>query len=98
MELCLLHLLILIDCFFCNYYPCVLIESLSHVINLESYVCLFIKFGENLPHSFFEILKSSLFHSGDSRFQKSELGKFILIFPLKHVITSTNRFKIMGFL
>ena len=25
-----------------------------------------------------------------SKFQKSELGKFILNFPLKHVITSTN--------
>ena len=55
MELCLLHLLILIDCFLCNSYPCVLIESLSHVINQESYVHSFIKFGQNLPHSFFEI-------------------------------------------
>ena len=40
------------------------------------------KFGENLPRSFFEILKS--------KFQKSEVGKFIPNFPLKHVITSTN--------
>ena len=38
--------------------------------------------GGNLPRSFFEILKS--------KFQKSELGKFITNFPLKHVITSTN--------
>ena len=58
MELCLLNLLILIDCFLCNSYSCVLFDSLSHVIN--------------------------------SKFQKSELGKFIPNFPLKHVITSTN--------
>ena len=37
-ELCLLNLLILIDCFLCNSYPCVLFESLSHVINQESHV------------------------------------------------------------
>ena len=36
------------------------------------------KFGENLPRSIFEILKS-------------ELGKFISNFPFKHVITSTNK-------
>ena len=40
MELCLLNLLILIDCFLCNSYPCVLFESLSHVINQESHVYL----------------------------------------------------------
>ena len=41
MELCLLNLLIQID-FFCVYnsYPCVLFESLSHVINQESHVYL----------------------------------------------------------
>ena len=38
------------------------------------------KFTENLPRSFFEILK----------FQKSELGKFIATFPIKHAITSTK--------
>ena len=38
MELCLLNLLILIDCFLCNSYPCVLFESLSHVINQESHI------------------------------------------------------------
>ena len=38
MKLCLLNLLILIDCFLCNSYPCVLFESLSHVINQESHV------------------------------------------------------------
>ena len=38
MELCLLNLLILIHWFSCNYYHCVLFESLSHVINHESHV------------------------------------------------------------
>ena len=38
MELCLLNLLILIDCFLSNSYSCVLFESLSHVINQESHV------------------------------------------------------------
>ena len=38
MELCLLNLFILIDCFLSNSYPCVLLESLSHVINQESHV------------------------------------------------------------
>ena len=27
-----------IDCFLCNSYPCMLFESLSHVINQESHV------------------------------------------------------------
>ena len=39
------------------------------------------KFGENLPRFTWEI----------SKFQKSELGKFIPNFPLKHMITSTNK-------
>ena len=38
MELCLLSLLILIDCFLCNSYPCVFFENLSHVIKQESHV------------------------------------------------------------
>ena len=42
--------------------------------------CLFVKVGENVPRSFFDILK----------FQKTELGKFIPNFPLKHTITSTD--------
>ena len=89
MELCLLDLLILIDCFLCNSYPSVLFESLSHVINQEShvyswnlgkiYLVHFFKFW-NLPRFTREILK----------FQKSELGKFIRNFPVKHVITSSN--------
>ena len=38
MELFLLNLLVLIDCFLCNSYTCVPFESLSHVINQESHV------------------------------------------------------------
>ena len=67
MELCLLNLFILIGCFLCNSYPCVLFESLPHEINQEPYVTRDI-----------------------SKFQKSELGKFIPNFPFKHVIASTN--------
>ena len=36
-ELCLLNLLILIDCFLSTSYPCVLFESLPNVINQESH-------------------------------------------------------------
>ena len=89
MELSLLNLLILTDCFLCNSYPCVLFESSSHVINKEShvyswnlgkiYLAHFLKFW-NLPSETREI----------SKFQKSKLGKFIPTFPLKHVITSIN--------
>ena len=49
---------------------------------LTGITCLFVKFGENLPRLFFEILKS--------KFQKSELGKFIPNFFLKHMINGTN--------
>ena len=52
------------------------------------------KFGENLPGSFFEILKFPRSTRDISKFQKSELGKFIPNFPLKHVITSTNSIKV----
>ena len=86
MELCLLNLLFFF--FFCNSYTCVLFESLSHVINQESR--LFVKLGENLPGSFFEILKYPLFYWEISKSEKSELDKFIQNFPLEHVITSTN--------
>ena len=86
MELCLLNLLILIDCFLCNSYPCVLFESLSHVINQESHV-----YSWNLGKIyFFHFLK--FWNLKKLKFQnfKSELGKFIPNFPLKHVITSTK--------
>ena len=89
MELCLLTLLIVIDCFLFNSYPCVLFESSSDVINQEPhvyswslgkiYLVHFLKFW-NLPRFTREI----------SKFQKSELDRFIQNFPLKHVITSTN--------
>ena len=42
------------------------------------------KYGEDLPRSFFEIFQNLW------KFQKSELGKFIQNFSLKHMITSTN--------
>ena len=66
-----------------------LFESLAHVINQEShvyswnlgkiYLVHFLKFW-NFPRFTREIWK----------FQKSELGKFIQNFSLKHMITSTN--------
>ena len=40
MELRLLNLLIYIDYFLCNSYPCVLFDSFSHMINQESHVYL----------------------------------------------------------
>ena len=54
--------------FLSNSYLCVLFESLSQVINQES--CLFVKFGENLPRSFFEILKYPSFHLGHFKISK----------------------------
>ena len=40
MELCLLNLLIFIDDFLCNSYPCVLFDSFPHMINQESlFIC-----------------------------------------------------------
>ena len=79
MELCLLNLLILIDYFLRNSYPCVVSESLSHVINQESNVYSW-NLGKIYLVHFLKFWK----------LQKSELGKFIPNFPLKHVITSTN--------
>ena len=68
MGLCLLNLLILIDCFVCNSDPCVLFQSLSR--DQPGVTCLFVKFGENLPRSFSEILKSPLFHMGNFKISK----------------------------
>ena len=89
MEIWWLNLLILITCFLCNSYHCRLFESLLHVINQEShvyswnlgkiYLIHFLKFW-NLPRFTQEI----------SKFKRSEPGKFIPNFHLKHVITSTN--------
>ena len=77
-----------IDCFSCNSYPCVLfdsIESLSHVINQESHV-----YTWNLGKIYLVHFLKFCFAQEISKFQKSELSKFIPNFPLKHVITSTN--------
>ena len=81
MELCLLNLLILI-----NFFVCVILTLLCslracHVWLTRNHMFIreiWVKFT-----SFFEIWK---------KFRKSELGKFIPNFPLKHVITSTNLF------
>ena len=93
MELCLLNLLKLIDCFLCNSYPCVFFENLSHVIKQESHV-----YSKNLGKiylvHFLEFRNLPRFTRDISKFQKSELGKFIPNFPLKHVITSTNSIKV----
>ena len=88
MELCLLNLLIMIDCFLCISYLCVLFESLSHVINQEWHV-----YSWNLRKiylvQFLKFWNVSRFTRKISKFLKRELGKFIPNFPLKHVITTT---------
>ena len=89
MELCLLNLLILINCFLCNSYPCVLFESLSHVINQESHVYSW-NLGKIYLVHFLEFWNLPCFTREISKFQKSELSKFIPNFPFKHVITSTK--------
>ena len=89
MELCLLNLLILIDCFLCNSYPCVLFKSLSHVINQESHVYSW-NLGKIYLVHFLKFWNVPRFTREISKFQKSELGKLIPNLPLKHVITSTN--------
>ena len=76
-----LNVLVLIDCF------CVI---LTLMCSLRGITCLFMYIGENLPRSFFEILKTPLKTREISKFQKSEFGKFIPNFPLNYVITSTN--------
>ena len=89
MELCLLDLLVLIDYFLCNSYPCVLFDSLSHVIHQESHVYSW-NFGKIYLVYFFKFWNLPRFNREISKFQKSELGKFIPNFPLKHMSTSTN--------
>ena len=82
MDLCLLNLLILIDCFLCNSCPSVPFRSLSHVINQESHVYSW-NFGKNLPRSFFEILKfwfqNSKKVNSVSLFQISLLNMWLLV-------------------
>ena len=61
-----------------------LFESLSHVINKESHV-----YSWNLGRVYLiHLLKFWICKI--SKFQRSELGRFIPNFPLNHVITSTN--------
>ena len=90
MELCLLSLLILIDVFLCNSYPCVLFESLSHVINQDSHVYSR-KLGKIYSLHFLKFSNLPRFNREISKFEKSELGEFIQNFPLKYVITSTKK-------
>ena len=47
MDLWLISLLILIECFLCNSYPCALWELIT--CDWPGITCLFVKFGENLP-------------------------------------------------
>ena len=89
MELCLLNLLILIECFLCHSYPCVLFESLSHMISQESHVYSW-NLGKIYLVHFWKLWSLPPFSREVSKFQKTELGKFIPNFPLKHVITSAN--------
>ena len=78
-----------IDWFLCNSYPCVLFESLWHVINQESHVYSW-NLGKIYLVHFLKFWYLPRFTREISKFQKSEFGKFIPNFPLKHVITSTN--------
>ena len=88
MELCLLNLLILIDCFLCNSYPCVLFESLSHVINQESHVYSwnlgkidlvhFLKFIPNFPLKHV-ITRTNLLHIFRTSFFKNTSEWLFLI-------------------
>ena len=89
MEPCLLNLLIVIDCFLCNTYICVLFESLSHVINQESHVYSW-NLGKIYFVHFLKFWNLPCFTREVSKFQKSELSKFIPNFPLRHVITNIN--------
>ena len=48
----------------CSLRACHMWLTRNHII------CLFVKFEENLPRSSFEIMKTPLFHSGDSKISK----------------------------
>ena len=65
MELRLLNLLILTD--FCVILTLVCSLRACH-IRLTGITCLFMKYGENLARSFFEILKYLPFNYGDFNF------------------------------
>ena len=66
-----------------------LFESLSHVINQESHIYSW-NLGKIYLVHFLKFWNLPCFTREIQKFQKSELGKFIPNFPLKHVITSTN--------
>ena len=74
----------------CNSYPCVLFQSLSHVINQKSHVFSW-NFGKIYLVHFLKFWSLLRFTQEISKLRKSELGKFIQNFPLKYVITSKNR-------
>ena len=75
--------------FFCNSYPCMLFESLSHVINQESHVYSW-NLGKIYLVHFLKFWNLLRFTREISKFQTSGLGKVIPNFTNKHVITSTN--------
>ena len=68
---------------------CVLFESLSYLINLESHVYS-LNFGEICLVHFLKFWNLRRFTREISKFQISDLGILIPNFPLKHVIISTN--------
>ena len=80
--MCLLNLLILIDSFLCNSYPCVLFESLSHAINQKSHVYSW-NLGKIYLAQFLKFWNLLCFIREILQFQKSELGRFIPNFLLK---------------
>ena len=71
-----------IDYFLCNSYPCVLFESLSHVINQESHVYSW-NLGKIYFVHFLRFWNLLRFIREILQFQKSELGRFIPNFLLK---------------
>ena len=71
-----------IDCFLCNSYPCVLLESLPRVINEELHVSSW-NLGKIYLDNFLKFWNLRRFTWEFSKFLKSELGKFIPNLPLK---------------
>ena len=84
MELWLISLLILIECFcvsltlVCSLRTCHMRLTRNHMFIREIW-------GKFTSLNFLKFWNLKI-----SKFHKSELGKFIPNFPLKHVITSTN--------
>ena len=82
MELCLLNLLILIVFFVILTLVCSL--RASRIWLTRNHMIIREIWGKFISFIFWN------FEISLAKFQKSELGKFIPNFPLKHVITSTN--------